>query len=107
MGTTPTAGAATPLFGTSPRDASAAAAAARRASIGGRVGQALATASPEDSFSVVLARLVARRVHRLHVIDDETSAPLGVVTLTDALGAVLAAAEREEEDKVAAKAALV
>ena len=102
---TPTASA---LFGTSPRDASAAAAAARRASIGGRVGQALATASPDDSFSVVLARLVARRVHRLHVIDDETSAPLGVVTLTDALGAVLAAAEKEEEDKrAAAKAALV
>ena len=56
----------------------------------------------------MLARLVARRVHRLHVIDDETSAPLGVVTLTDALGAVLAAAEKEEEDKrAAAKAALV
>jgi uncharacterized membrane protein YgcG len=66
----------TPLFGTSPRDANAAAAAARRASIGGRVGQALATASPDYTFSVVLARLVARRVHRLHVIDDETSAPL-------------------------------
>ena len=156
------------LYGTSPRDAGAAAAAARRASIGGRVGQALATASPDDSFSVILARLVARRVHRLHVIDDETSAPLvrldslsffplfgglvfsseaersrkgenllflfqplsqppktknpspsknqGVVTLTDALGAVLAAAEKEEDDKkkkeeddkkAAAKAALV
>lgn len=73
---TPTTSSAAALFGTSPRDASAAAAAARRASIGGRVGQALATASPDDTFSVVLARLVARRVHRLHVIDDETSAPL-------------------------------
>jgi CBS domain-containing protein len=73
--------------------AAAAAAAARRASIGGRVGQEVVTATADEPFSALLARLVARRVHRLHVVDDGAR-PVGVVTLTDALAAVVAAAEK-------------
>jgi CBS domain-containing protein len=79
--------------GGGPVAAAAAAAAARRASIGGRVGQEVVTATADEPFSALLARLVARRVHRLHVVDDGAR-PVGVVTLTDALAAVVAAAEK-------------
>jgi CBS domain-containing protein len=56
----------------------------RRSSIGDRVGQAVVTASASDTVATALARLVSRRVHRLHVV-DEADRPTGVVTLTDVL----------------------
>ena len=96
-------GGATPVEGTTPVGtpagggpggpiaAAAAAAAARRASIGGRVGQEVVTATSDEPYSALLARLVARRVHRLHVVDSDAR-PVGVVTLTDALAAAVAAA---------------
>ena len=96
-------GGATPVEGSTPVGtpagggpggpiaAAAAAAAARRASIGGRVGQEVVTATPDEPYSALLARLVARRVHRLHVVDGDAR-PVGVVTLTDALAAAVKAA---------------
>ena len=56
----------------------------RRASIGDRVGQAVVTAAAGDTVAAALARLVSRRVHRLHIV-DEADRPTGVVTLTDVL----------------------
>lgn len=67
------------------------AAARRRATLGGSVGQALAAASPSDTFASVLALLVGRRLHRLYVVDVDGK-PIGVVTLTDVLKAVAKAA---------------
>jgi CBS domain-containing protein len=89
--------AATPVEGTTPVAGAAfppASATNRRASIGERVGQDVVTATDDEPFSAVLARLVARRVHRLHVVDG-ASRPVGVVTLTDVLAAVVRAAAGE------------
>jgi CBS domain-containing protein len=66
----------------------------RRASIGDRVGQAVVTAVASDTVATALARLVSRRVHRLHVVDD-LDRPTGVVTLTDVLQFVLDGAKAE------------
>jgi CBS domain-containing protein len=64
----------------------------RRASIGDRVGQAVVTAAGSDTVATALARLVSRRVHRLHIVDGRDR-PTGVVTLTDVLQAVLSEAQ--------------
>lgn len=63
----------------------------RRSGLGGAVGQEIAAAAPDDTLSAVLARLVARRLHRLYVVDADRK-PVGVVTLTDVLRAVAKAA---------------
>lgn len=45
-------------------------------------------------MAVALARLVSRRVHRLHIVDDADH-PTGVVTLTDVLQFVLEGARAD------------
>ena len=67
------------------------AASRRRATLGGAVGQDIAAASPGDTLAAALATLVARRLHRLYVVDADRR-PVGVVTLTDVLKAVAKAA---------------
>ncbi len=67
------------------------AAARRRATLGGAVGQELAAAVATDTLAAVLARLVGRRLHRLYVVDADRR-PVGVVTLTDVLRLVAKAA---------------
>jgi CBS domain-containing protein len=75
----------------------------RRASIGDRVGQAVVTASGSDTVTAALARLVSRRVHRLHIV-DASDRPTGVVTLTDVLQAVLGAAQAQTKAQEQAQA---
>lgn len=76
------------------RSASAFARAAdrRRSTLGGDVGQTIAAAGPGDAVAAVLARMVARRVHRLYIVDSEGK-PLGLVTLTDVLRVAVDAAK--------------
>ena len=55
------------------------------------MGQDIVCAAATDTVAAALARLVARRLHRLYVVDGNRK-PVGVVTLTDVLrGAVEAA----------------
>jgi hypothetical protein len=51
---------------------------------GAEVGQALVTCGPGTRFGEALALLVRHRLHRVYVCDDST-APVGVITLTDVL----------------------
>ncbi|KAK9831404.1 hypothetical protein WJX81_001860 [Elliptochloris bilobata] len=59
----------------------------RRESAGCQVGQALVLATAQETFSEVLEKLVANRLHRLYVVDTELR-PVGIVTLTDILRTV-------------------
>jgi len=46
------------------------------------------TVKPATTFNLILLKLIAMRVHRLWVIDDN-SHPVGVITLTDVMHALI------------------
>lgn len=69
------------------------AASRRRATLGGDVGQDIAHATADDTIASVLATLVARRLHRVYIVDGATKKPVGLVTLTDILRAAVEAAK--------------
>lgn len=56
--------------------------------IGEEVGQSLVLATPAHTFGDVLDLLVARRAHRVYVVDQE-EVPLGIITCTDVLRKVV------------------
>jgi CBS domain-containing protein len=51
---------------------------------GEEVGQSLVLCRPGSSLSEVVAMLVASKVHRVYVVDEQER-PVGVVTITDVL----------------------
>ncbi|KAI8472445.1 MAG: hypothetical protein J3K34DRAFT_467412 [Monoraphidium minutum] len=59
---------------------------------GEEVGQALVLVRPDTPFSDVVDRIVAHRIHRVYVIDEDEK-PVGCATCTDVLRAVLAASQ--------------
>jgi len=55
------------------------------------------TVKPTTAFSLVLLKLIAMRVHRLWVV-DENSHPIGVITLTDVMQALLSEKQADRKD---------
>ena len=50
----------------------------------------LVTAAPESTLRTVVHRMAACRVHRVYTVDPQTRRPVGIVTCTDVLRAIVA-----------------
>ena len=56
---------------------------------GEEVGQTLVLATPATTLAEVLELIVSHRVHRVYIMDTVSEKPVGVVTCTDVLRAVV------------------
>jgi CBS domain-containing protein len=56
---------------------------------GEEVGQTLVLATPATTLAKILELIVSHRVHRVYIMEPVSEKPVGVVTCTDVLRAVV------------------